>query len=154
MNKKLGVGFGPHLTLDCYNCNDSKLRDLNFILKFLDDLTKEVDMTKIVDPFAISYPGNPNSFDNGGVSAVVLISESHISIHTFPSNNGYMNLDIFSCKGFDVKKAVNFVIKNFEVKKFEKNLFMRGREFPKNIEATKEIIHNDRLDLETKKVKA
>jgi len=138
--------FGPHLMLDCYGCDENKLKDLEFVLKFLDDLPNLIDMHKISEPHAISYPGKPDSFDKGGISALVIIAESHISIHTFPSYN-YMNVDIFSCKNFDVEKAVKFIIKSFNVKKFEKKLLNRGLEFPKEIPKAIEIVKNQRKEI-------
>jgi len=138
--------FGPHLMLDCYGCDENKLKDLEFVLKFLDDLPDLIGMHKIAEPHAIDYPGKPDSFDKGGVSALVIIAESHISIHTFPSYN-YMNVDIFSCKNFDVNKAVEFIIKSFGVKRFEKKLLYRGLEFPKEIPKAIEIIKNQRKEI-------
>jgi len=135
--------FGPHLMLDCYGCNEKKLRDFNFVLKFLNDLPDLIGMHKIAEPHAINYSGKPNSFDKGGISAVVIIVESHISIHTFPSYN-YMSVDIFSCKDFDVNKAVNFIIKAFEVKKVEKKLLNRGLEFPKEVSKAIKIVEKQR----------
>ena len=135
--------FGVHLLLDCYDCNKNKLKDLKFVLKFLGELPKIIGMNKIAEPYAVSYPGNPKTFDRGGVSAVVLIAESHISIHTFPSYN-YMNVDIFSCKEFDTDRAADIIIKAFEAKKFEKNVLDRGLEFPKQIPKAIEIVKNQR----------
>ena len=138
--------FGPHLMLDCYECNERKLRDLKFVLKFLNDLSDLIDMHKISEPHAIDYPGNPKSFDRGGISAVVIIAESHISIHTFPSQR-YMSVDIFSCKDFDVGKANDFIIKSFEAKKVEKKLLNRGSEFPKQISKAMKIVEKQREKL-------
>jgi len=138
--------FGPHLMLDCYGCDETKLKNLEFVLKFLDDLPDIINMHKISAPHAIDYPGKPGSFDKGGISAVVIIAESHISMHTFPSYN-YMNVDIFSCKNFDVEKAVKFIIKSFNVKKFEKKLLNRGLEFPKEIPKAIEIVKNQRKEI-------
>jgi S-adenosylmethionine decarboxylase len=138
--------FGPHLMLDCYGCNENKLKDLDFVLKFLDDLPDLIHMHKISKPHAINYPGNPNSFDKGGISAFVIIAESHISIHTFPSHK-YMSVDIFSCKNFDVEKATEFTIKTFEAKKVEKKLLNRGLEFPKEIPKALRIVERQREKL-------
>jgi len=135
--------FGIHITLDCYECNKEKLKDLKFILNFLDELPDLIGMKKIAPPYAISYSGNPNSFDRGGISAFVIIAESHISCHTFPFNN-YISFDIFSCKDFDIDKAINFVIKKFEVKKYERKIFTRGKDFPKELPKTVKIIKKQR----------
>jgi S-adenosylmethionine decarboxylase len=135
--------FGPHLMLDCYGCNENKLKDLKFVLKFLDDLPDLIKMHKIAEPHAVDYPGNPKTFDKGGISAVVIIAESHISIHTFPSHK-YMSVDIFSCKDFDVEKTIDFTVKTFEVKKLEKKFIHRGSEFPKEVPKAIEIVKKQR----------
>jgi len=135
--------FGPHLMLDCYGCDENKLKDLEFVLKFLNDLPDLIGMHKISEPQAINYLGSPNSFDKGGISAFVIIAESHISLHCFPYNK-YMSVDIFSCKNFGIEKAIEFTVKSFNVKKFEKRLLYRGLEFPKEISKTMKIVNRQR----------
>jgi S-adenosylmethionine decarboxylase len=129
--------------LDCYDCNKEKLKDEKFVLEFLDKLPGMIKMEKIAPPFLINFPGKTGTFDKGGISAVVLISTSHISIHTFPHNN-YMSIDIFSCKNFDIEKTIKIIENSFGVKKFEKRLVMRGSEFPKDTKKLEKIIENQR----------
>jgi S-adenosylmethionine decarboxylase len=135
--------LGPHLMLDCYGCDENKLKDLDFVLKFLDELPTMISMHKIADPYAIYYPGKSDSFDKGGISAIVIIAESHISIHTFPANN-YMSVDIFSCKIFDIEKAIEYITKAFGAKKFEKKILNRGLEFPKDVPKAMKIVKKQR----------
>jgi len=135
--------FGPHLTLDLYGCNEKKLVDKEFIQTILDELPDFIGMHKISQPNVVVHPGNPDSFDKGGISAFILIAESHISIHTF-RGYGFVSVDMFSCKKFDVKKAVKYLVEKFEAKKVEKNLLMRGREFPRDLEKAKEIVLKSR----------
>ncbi len=136
--------LGPHLILDCYGCDKERLNDQKFILKFLDDLVKEIKMKKISEPQCVNYPGNPDSFDNGGISAVVLIAESHISVHTWPENGGYASIDIFSCKPFDIEKTIGFTLERLNPKKIEKKLMTRGREFPKDVKKAVKIVEKQR----------
>jgi S-adenosylmethionine decarboxylase len=131
--------FGPHLTLDLYGCNEKKLVDEKFIQAILEELPDLIDMHKISQPNIILHPGNPNSFDKGGISAFILIAESHISIHTF-RGYGFVSADIFSCKNFDTEKAEKYLVEKFEAKKVEKNFLTRGKEFPKDVEKAKEIV--------------
>ncbi len=42
---------------------------------------------------------------NGGISGVVVLSESHISIHTWPER-GYAALDVFMCGDCDPHKSI------------------------------------------------
>lgn len=43
--------------------------------------------------------------ENGGVSGVAVLAESHISIHTWPER-GYAALDIFMCGGSEPARAI------------------------------------------------
>src|SRR3990167_5659378 len=38
-----------------------------------------------------------HKFNEGGITGFLLLSESHISIHTWPEKNNYIALDIFVC---------------------------------------------------------
>ena len=62
-----------------------------------------------VQVWSISF----HRFDPNGVSGVVVISESHMSLHTWPEV-GYVALDIFTC-GDTAKpeKAVQWALKEF-----------------------------------------
>ncbi len=135
--------FGPHLTLDLYSCNKKRLLDLDFVYKILDELPDLIDMHKITPPQVMVQGPNPNTFDKGGISGFVLITESHISIHTFVAQE-YASIDIFSCKKFDAQKATNYLIDKFEAQKVEKHLFSRGKEFPKDVDVAKTIVLKSR----------
>lgn len=135
--------LGPHLTLDLYGCSEKNISDSNLIYKILDELPELIQMHKISQPQIIVYPGKENSFDKGGISAFVLIAESHISIHTW-KGYGYASVDIFSCKNFDVKKVEEYLVDKFKPKKVEKRLIMRGREFPKELEKAARIVLKQR----------
>ena len=135
--------FGPHLTLDLYGCDKKKLNDIRYVYKLLDKLPEKIGMHKMHAPHVTHFGGNPKTFDKGGVSAFVLITESHISIHTFPHQR-YASVDIFSCKEFDVQNAEQILAKAFDAKKVEENLIMRGREFPKDVEKSATIVRRER----------
>ena len=132
--------FGPHLTLDLSECNKERLGNLNFIFNLLNDLPDKIGMTKITQPHVFPYSGLIP--EDKGITGVVIIAESHISIHTFQDKD-YVFVDLFSCKPFDVDTAANFLIDAFEAKKVEKNIVQRGLNFPRekiaitnNIETT------------------
>jgi S-adenosylmethionine decarboxylase len=124
--------FGPHLMLDLYGCDRKKLLDVELAHKILDELPGRLGMNKIMPPYVIPYKGSdaPGSFDKGGISGVVIIAESHISLHSFVEQE-YINIDIFSCKEFDVQKAIDHLVEAFGAKRVEKRFVMRGKEFEK-----------------------
>lgn len=139
--------FGPHLTLDLYHCSAQKLKDSHFIRKFLFDFPELIGMHRISDPQITEYEGRPGSFDKGGISAFVLLAESHVSIHTFPAD-GFASVDIFSCKEFNIRNAEEFLMKAFDAKKAEKNFLIRGKEFvkhyPRSVSKSKKIVDRER----------
>lgn len=149
INKKItsGTMFGPHLTLDMYNCNKEKLQNYNLVYKLLDELPAMINMHKFSDPMLTIIPKMENSFDQGGLTGFVILVESHISIHTFPADL-YVSIDIFSCNSFDGKKAVDYIKRLFEAEKIEFNMKRRGKEYvkhyPKNIKKAQKAVFSDR----------
>ena len=86
-----------HLVIDGYGGDVDKMWDQDLIRSFLDQFPAKLSMTPITEPKVLEYIGDKP--DDVGVSGFVIIAESHISIHTFPKRE-YVNVDIFSCKGF------------------------------------------------------
>ena len=65
-------------------------------------------------------------------SGVVLIAESHMSIHTFPKR-GFLSADIYTCKnGLDVKAAVLYFKSRFGLKSIERHFIKRGTKYPQH----------------------
>lgn len=114
----------------------------------LDAYPEKLAMTKIMPPYVFKYSGAVP--DDWGVSGIVLIAESHISIHTFP-DKGFVTLDIFSCKDFDVEQAVDYFCQVFEPTHYEKQLLMRGREFPRSLGRAGHIVERERLKVASSK---
>ncbi len=136
--------FGPHLILEAYGCPQNLLADLGLVSQTLDSYPEQLDMTKIMPPYVFRYQGTVP--DDWGVSGVVLIAESHISIHTFPEK-GFVTLDIFSCREFDVDEAINYFASIFKPESWEKQVLMRGREFPRSLGRATSIVEAERTRL-------
>lgn len=135
--------FGPHLTLDLYDCDAGILDSQEQIFKVLDELPTVIGMHKLIAPQLTPYAGRPDSFDKGGISAFVLIAESHMTIHTFKAQR-HAFIDIFSCKEFDIDKAIDYLSAVFKPKRIEKTLFMRGKHFSKDLSKTNVVIQQQR----------
>jgi S-adenosylmethionine decarboxylase len=120
--------FGPHLTFDI-KCNEtSALSDYNKIFKFLHELPEKIGMTKITQPYVFPYSGLVP--EDEGITGVVIIAESHISIHTFPLKN-YAFIDIFSCKPFDWSNISDIIKETFHADAMDFNIVQRGKDFPR-----------------------
>lgn len=136
MAGKPEFGFGMHLTIDGYLCNEAILGSPSEIWDFLDQVPALIGMTKIAGPYITDYEA-PNEMDSG-VTGVVIIAESHISVHTFPRKR-YVSVDVFSCKPFDVWKTAEIIKDVFGMQKAEMKVFDRGQEFPNNSDPALEV---------------
>lgn len=78
---------GIHIIADLKKCNKRKLNDINFIEKLLYKASE----------FANAKPMGIKTvkFEPQGLSSVLIIAESHISVHTYPELE-YCAVDIFT----------------------------------------------------------
>ncbi len=141
MNKVFEAG--THMVLDGISSNSRFLEDVGKIHAFLDEYPDRMGMTKIMPPYVFNYQGNAPS--EGGVTGIVIIAESHISIHTFPSKN-YLSVDVFSCKPFDIEEATRYLIEYFGLKEFNRKIFDRGLEYPKVSDEVVPLVLEERLE--------
>jgi S-adenosylmethionine decarboxylase len=73
-----------------------------------------------------------HSFGEGaGITGVAVLSESHISIHTWPEIN-YIALDVFMCGSCNPHRAVLTLREFFEPQKIKITEHCRGKERGKN----------------------
>lgn len=100
--------LGTHLLVELKDCNPEVLKDLNRVKEALVSAAKEAKAT-IID---VSF----HEFNPFGISGMVVIAESHLSIHTWPEYS-YAAVDIFTC-GDIIKPevAANYLITCFESK--------------------------------------
>ena len=77
-----------HLLLELYKCDREKLNDESFLRCILNRAAKLAN-ARVLNLIS-------NKFDPQGVTAISLLAESHISIHTWPESN-YSAVDIFTC---------------------------------------------------------
>lgn len=123
--------FGEHLTIDGYGGDVQKLDDKELVLSCLNELPGLLGMQKMVEPQIVVFPGNDIK-DPGGVTGVVLIAESHISIHTFPKRR-FLTADVYSCRsGMDRALITDYFKKRFDLQDIEENFIKRGTRYPEH----------------------
>ena len=79
---------GVHCLLELYGCPLELLDDRDHILRSLREAAEGAGATWL--------DGTSHKFEPQGVTALGLLSESHISIHTWPEL-GYAAVDCFTC---------------------------------------------------------
>lgn len=122
-----------HITIDGFGGDPHQLGSEELVRKLLDRYPDDIGMTKITDPHVFEYHGDKP--EDWGVSGFVIIAESHIAVHTFPTH-GQVWVDIFSCKGFDAVPAIDMIVEAFSLQDTRINKLERGLEYPHNVAAS------------------
>ena len=117
--------YGPHLTIDAYGADPAKLADVGLLFETLDRLPGLIGMQKIGPPQMAQFT-DP---DKAGISGIVMIVESHISIHTYANKDCFF-MDVFSCKPFDTEKVIAHVKEIYGPKELDITVVERGKRFP------------------------
>ena len=124
----MGKGDGPleaksrHILAEFYGCPRHLLNDVKTI---------EVAMTgAALSAGAEIREVAFHKFAPQGVSGVVIISESHLSVHTWPEL-GYAAVDVFTCgTRVDPKDACHYLEENLEAAEVEVMEVIRGANIP------------------------
>ena len=61
----------------------------------------------------------------GGICGLTVIAESHISIH---ANGTEVHVDVFSCRGFAVERAIQFIAEDLGLQKYRMQHIERSSE--------------------------
>jgi S-adenosylmethionine decarboxylase len=116
--EKDGVRFaGTHLLVDLWDA--SNLADPEHIDEALREAAVTAGATILHSHFHHFTP-------NGGVSGVVVLAESHISIHTWPERS-FAAIDIFMCGACDPHEAIPVLRRAFSPGRIDLNEERRGR---------------------------
>jgi len=100
--------LGFHYLIELHGCSRTKLLDAPFLEDLFQKAVKESGATEVGRVF--------HNFSPEGVSGVILISESHFSIHTWPEH-GYAAVDLFTCSTtVDVQLIYRHLIQALESK--------------------------------------
>lgn len=108
---------GVHLILDGY-VKDAAVFTKENIEQLFAKVISALDMKALgpahvyevpVDPEVLKRVQETGKFeDEGGITAIVVISTSHMSIHCWPLQK-FFSLDAFSCKPYDARLALSII---------------------------------------------
>ena len=119
---EVGNALGKHVLLELYDCDPNTLRfpaDSERILLAAADAMGAT----VVDSHFHAFPVH-------GVSGVVVIAESHITVHTWPEHR-YAAVDVFSCGGLDLEAGIGVLVGAFSALRVERVLVLRGGGIPR-----------------------
>lgn len=98
--------LGKHVILELYGCNPELIDGETLVHEVLLEAAKIAKANVISSTF--------HQFSPQGVSGMVIIEESHFSIHTWPEH-GYAAVDMFTCGDIlDNMSAVDYIKEKFE----------------------------------------
>lgn len=109
---------GMHLILELSGCEREIINDLDQVRKILTEAAIAANAEILETVF--------HKFSPQGVSGVVVISESHLSIHTWPEKN-YAAIDIYTCGKHTMPwEAYEFIKRKFKAKFIYLTSLQRG----------------------------
>ena len=97
--------LGKHCFTEVYGCPFELLNDEKFLLSKIMEAINKTKLT-LLDISA-------HKFQPQGVTIVALLSESHISIHTWPEN-GSAALDVFTCGDTNPEIAMQYMVEELK----------------------------------------
>lgn len=108
---------GRHILLELYECDSSILNNVEVVEAIMREAAQKAGATILGGTF--------HKFDPHGVTGILAIAESHLSVHTWPEYE-YAAVDVFIC-GDQVNPEVSClcIIKGFKAQK--KTLFEMKR---------------------------
>jgi len=117
--------LGQHYIVEASGCDPEIISSVSMVE---DILVKAAELAG-VQIWSISF----HRFQPHGVSGVVVISESHLSVHTWPEV-GYVALDIYTC-GKDAKPeiAVEYALEQFKATSVHVTEISRGLQEGDNV---------------------
>jgi S-adenosylmethionine decarboxylase len=110
--------MSKHLLIELSGCHFNLLNDLNFVK----DTMRKAALEANAEVLELAF----HKFSPQGISGVVVISESHLSIHTWPEY-GYAAIDIFTCGDNTMpEKASKYLKEKFQAKNIYGTNITRG----------------------------
>jgi len=115
---KMRKELGKHLIVEVEGCDPKKLDDMKFVEEVLVAACEKAKATMVSKAF--------HKFNPQGVTGIILLAESHISVHTWPEHR-YAAIDIFTCGSTaDPWAALEYIKEKLNAKKMSVIELRRG----------------------------
>ncbi|MEA2011851.1 MAG: adenosylmethionine decarboxylase [Verrucomicrobiota bacterium] len=97
--------LGRHICIDYYGCKYDTINDSDKVQSIMLQAA-EVSGAKVLHTYF-------HSFEPHGVSGIIVIAESHFSVHAWPEN-AFAAVDLFACyDSIDFERAIESIFKSF-----------------------------------------
>lgn len=110
--------LGTQILLELKDCDRHLLDDVGYVREMLKQVAREVGVHVVGESF--------HKFHPQGVTGILAIAESHISIHTWPEHS-YAAVDVFTCgEAEQAYKAAELLIAGFRAHEHTRTVLERG----------------------------
>jgi S-adenosylmethionine decarboxylase len=110
--------FGRHIIADVWGVEFNRINDIEFLKKHMRIAAEKCGATVLGMEF--------EAFEPFGVTVLILLSESHLSIHTYPEK-GFAAIDGYTCgETVDPEVAINYLFSILEPEKIYSSKIVRG----------------------------
>jgi S-adenosylmethionine decarboxylase proenzyme len=113
MNFELEPSLGKHIVVDMYDVNMENLSKINYDQNNKDEWNQFISSCFESANITLLQTSWNDFNSNGAFTALYLLAESHLSIHTWPEYK-YVALDVFTCGNSNTQLVVNKLIEYFE----------------------------------------
>ncbi len=129
---------GRHLIIELFACDADRINTVDTVSAALREAAEVIGATIVSEAF--------HQYAPQGVSGVLLIAESHMSVHTWPES-GYVAVDIYTCGGLDPRPGARAMGKALAAEQCRLQETVRG--LPKQIAAARPLLPDDVIILTT-----
>ena len=164
---------GRHLIIDVQTKTMRGINEPQVIYTMLEGLSKVMDMTLVYPPIVSRFPFANNELEKflidlkaegiqaqtiskmeqllerrhdelAGISGITIWLESHAAIHTWTEEN-FFSFDAYSCKDFDVLKALDYLLSYFDVHSYNGLDIVRTVNEPQKVRkfVNNNVLHHD-----------
>lgn len=93
-----------HYVFELFGVHTSLLEDVSHLRNFAQNLTRAADLPVVSE--------HQHFFEPIGITLVLVLASSHLSIHTWPENN-YLHLDLLTCKSLPENFNIREICSDF-----------------------------------------
>ncbi len=107
-----------HLLVELFECDTDALKSKELLKKLLEKAANAAKVTIVQSVF--------HQYSPQGVTGIVIIEESHLSIHTWPEY-GYASVDFYTCGDGLPEKALDVIKEGLKSGRAEVLMIDRGK---------------------------
>jgi S-adenosylmethionine decarboxylase len=112
--------LGTEWLVDAHGCDADRLRSQQVLAALLARIVGELKLRTTGEPLWHVFPGP------GGVTGMLLLTESHLACHTFPER-GFASFNLFSCRALEQWPWPERLAESLGAQRVEVRAFVRGR---------------------------